>query len=107
MPAIRGSLNAGASPATLTWLKVKTEDTCAANECERETRAADGQVSGNAISSVRRPIADQAAGGAARRLRRADARLDEHSPGARLYPHRRHADRHRTLHGSAAARRLR
>ena len=48
-----------------------------------------------------------AAGRAARRLRRGDAGLDEHSAGARLHAHRRNAGRHRPLHGSAAARRLR
>src|SRR5271166_947556 len=117
MPAIRGNPNAGASPASI--LKTRAlklmfqqrgngsrvkPDACAVNECERETRLAGRQVSGNAISSVRRPIADQAAGGASRRLCRADARLDEHSAGSRLHPHRRHAHRHRTLHGPAAAR---
>ena len=45
----------------------------------------------------------QAARCAARRLRRADAGVDEHSAGSRLYAHRRNACRHRPLYGSAAA----
>ena len=54
-----------------------------------------------------RRASDQAARGAARRLRRRDARLNEHSAGARLHEDRRDACRHRSLHRPPAPYRFR